>query len=87
MLDIKDLNESTKYYRDKLNEKVVKKFNGKKFNKLNTKHLEYLSDSLMISLTIFIENSFVFLYFKFLFFSSFTILFPSKRILHLANIY
>ena len=34
-LDTADLNESTEYYKDKLNQKIVKKFDSKRFNKLN----------------------------------------------------
>ena len=42
-LDTVDLNQSTEHYKNKLNNKILKKFNHKKFNKLNKKHLEYLS--------------------------------------------
>ena len=52
-LDIADLNESTDYYKNKLNDKVVKKFAGKKFNKLNKKHLTYLADLCKMNLVIF----------------------------------
>ena len=52
-LDTADLNESTDYYKNKLNDKVVKKFDGKKFNKLNKKHLTYLADLCKMNLVIF----------------------------------
>ena len=52
-LDNADLNESTKYYKDKLNDKVMEKFDGKKFNKLNKKHLTYLADLCKMNLVIF----------------------------------
>ena len=52
-LDTTDLNESTDYYKNKLNDKVVKKFDGKKFNKLNKKHLTYLADLCKMNLVIF----------------------------------
>ena len=52
-LDTADLNESTDYYKNKLNDKVVKKFAGKKFNKLNKKHLTYLADLCKMNLVIF----------------------------------
>ena len=52
-LDTADLNESTDYYKNKLNDKVVKKFDGKNFNKLNKKHLTYLADLCKMNLVIF----------------------------------
>ena len=53
-LDTADLNESTNYYKDKLNDKVMKKFDGKKFNKLSKKHLTYLADLCKMNLVIFV---------------------------------
>ena len=52
-LDTADLNESTNYYKDKLNDKVMEKFDGKKFNKLSKKHLTYLADLCKMNLVIF----------------------------------
>ena len=52
-LDTGDLNESTDYYKNKLNDKVMEKFDGKKFNKLNKKHLTYLADLCKMNLVIF----------------------------------
>ena len=51
-----DLNESTNYYKNKLNDKVMEKFDGKKFNKLNKKHLTYLADLCKMNLVIFDLN-------------------------------
>ena len=55
-LNATDLNESTNYYKDKLNDKVMKKFDGKKFNKLNKNHLAYLADLCKMNLVIFDLN-------------------------------
>lgn len=55
-LDTGDLNESTDYYKNKLNDKVMEKFDGKKFNKLNKKHLTYLADLCKMNLVIFDLN-------------------------------
>ncbi len=55
-LNAADLNQSVDYYKDKLNNKLVKKFNGNKFNKFNKKHLEYLADICNINLVIFDLN-------------------------------
>ena len=55
-LDTADLNESTNYYKDKLNDKVMEKFDGKKFNKLSKKHLTYLADLCKMNLVIFDLN-------------------------------
>ena len=55
-LDTGDLNESTDYYKNKLNDKVMEKFDGKKFNKLNKKHLTYLAELCKMNLVIFDLN-------------------------------
>ena len=55
-LNATDLNESTNYYKDKLNDKIMKKFDGKKFNKLNKNHLAYLADLCKMNLVIFDLN-------------------------------
>ena len=55
-LNATDLNESTNYYKDKLNDKVMEKFDGKKFNKLNKNHLAYLADLCKMNLVIFDLN-------------------------------
>ena len=55
-LDTADLNESTNYYKDKLNNKIIEKFDGKKFNKLSKKHLTYLADLCKMNLVIFDLN-------------------------------
>ena len=55
-LSISDLNEATDYYKNKLNDKLVEKFNGKKFNKLTKNHLEYLGEICKMNIVIFDLN-------------------------------
>lgn len=56
-LDVSDLNESTSYYKNKLNDKIMKKFDEKKFNNRNKQHLKYLADLCKMNLVIFDLNN------------------------------
>ena len=51
-LDEPDMNKTSNYYKDKLNDKIMLQYN-KNFSKANTSHLDYLSDICRVNLVIY----------------------------------
>ena len=51
-LDEPDMNKTSNYYKDKLNDKIMLRYN-KNFSKANTSHLDYLSDICRVNLVIY----------------------------------